>query len=206
MMSRLIIDRKLSCLHTKDILLMHPPGRPANPSVEDYLSLSVQGFIWYSNAIIFHSNNGFLWLTAYEAKEANVQKDAQTAIVVPVKIPAEGYICVEEDLDSSCIKLSMPPGHYSMLFELREMKNEEFSIEKYVKAYPHVAEPDFVIRPEICTLTFVPARKRVEPQLLKFKPSIPYQYKKQVRLGEMSADDFLPDEFVLHNTPIETGW
>lgn len=205
-MLRLIADSKLSCLMAKQISLLHPFTESPNLSSEDYRLLSVQGFVWYTDGIIFNCDNGFVWLTAYEASETNLQKDTETAIVVPVEVPEEKFIRVANDLYKSDIRLSMPSGHYRMLFELREMKDEEFYTKKYVEAYPHIAEPDLATRPEVCTLTFVPVEQKVKPQLLKFKPSIPYQYRRQVMRGEMSANDFLPDKFVMYDTPVKTGW
>lgn len=203
-MPELIADRLLYCGLAKVVSLLHPFIGYPSISNEDFHSLDVQGFSWHPDGILFDCENGFLWLRAYKSKEVTVQTNTETAIVVPIKIPEEGYICAIDDEGREDDKLVLAPGEYKMLFELRDMTDDEPVAKKYAETiYPDALEPEFSIRPEVCTLTFVAVKERVEPELLRFQPIVPYEYRKQVRDGSMKIEDFMPDEFIMFDTSLK---
>lgn len=201
---KLIADRELYCGAVKQVSILHPPPvYYPDISNEDIHSLSVQGFTWHPNGVVFDSKTGFTWLTAYEAAKIEVQADTEVAIVVPIEVPNEGYVCVPDEMDEEDDRLFLTPGHYKMLFELRDMTDEEFAIEKYSSAYPMVLKPTLTIRPEICTLTFVSVKGKVKPQVLRFLPGVPVQYQQQIRNGSMKREELIPDELIMFDTPLE---
>lgn len=177
-------------------MLIHPSVRYPRESVEDDEALNSQGFAWHSNGVLFSCKDGCVWLAAYEAEDAQVKPETETAILVPVVVPKEGYLHTLSEDKEEPLKIMLEPGRYNLLFELRDLLSEEHSIEKYKEAYD-LLEPNFRFTPELCTMTFVATEEKSKPQLLRFTPTIPMKYRKKVREGTMTVEDFMPKALIL---------
>jgi hypothetical protein len=93
------------------------------------------------------------------ADQIELAPDSERAILLPFTVGKEGiYVC---DVGSHPTSISIPEGHYALLFELKERDDPEYlnSAE-----YQHNLEGNFI---EIwCRLTFVP-QEVVEPAILR---------------------------------------
>ena len=199
---KLIADKKLYCGHVRKIILVHPSVGYPEYSLEDNKAVNNQKFAWHPDGVLFDCEDGCVWLTAYEAEEIQVKPETETAILVEMTVPEEGCLHTFSEEQMEPYKLALKPGRYKLLFELRNLLPEEYSVDKYAKAYD-LLELNLHFIPELCTLTFVATEEEVEPQLLRFAPIIPIKSRKQVRQGLMSVEDFMPKTLILSDEKLE---
>ena len=199
-MTRLVADRYFDCGDTRHITLLHPPLTYCDLPNEDYKAFCIQDFAWHPNGVTFHCKLGEVWLTVYESTKVEVNGDTEKAILVPFEIPSEGYINLAGDDTEGALEVS--PGQYQLLFELRELTTEELlSVDKYAEfGYSLETDPPEIEASELCMLTFVPTREKIEPQLLKFEPNIPWHYESDIREGRLTRESFIPKTLMMFDT------
>ena len=201
---QLIEDKAFYAVHTKDVMVVHPTGPHGGMPNEGYQALYSQGFAWYSNCVIFDLAYGNAWLTVYHSRQLeDIQPETTRAIVVPFTVPEDGYINVNDDLYVS--RLDIPAGKYQLLFELRQLTEDEiFTTEKYFNFRRLEQEDGEIIElPELCTLTFIPTAERVEPKLLRFTPwHIPRELRKQVKQGVISLESLVPETLIMFDVSL----
>ena len=195
---QLIEDKSFYAVHTKDVMVVHPSGPYGDMPNEGYHARDIQGFAWYANCVTFDLVHGDSWLKIYHSRQLDIQPETTRAIVVPFTVPEEGYIEITGDLDVT--RLDIPTGQYQLLFELRQLTQDEiFTTEKYSNFRRLEQEDGEIIElPELCTLTFIPTAERVEPKLLRFTPwHIPRELRKQVKQGVISLESLVPETLIM---------
>ena len=111
--------------------------------------------------------------------------------------------------------IQLPPGHYKVLIELRDIPEEELlSTAKYVTEFDYWIEEierqrnnppsggDIPVEVELCTATFVPSQEEIKPQILKSDRHISRGEKHRIKAGEIT------EESLIHNSLImsEEDW
>ena len=202
---QLIEDKSFYAVHTKHVMVVHPSGPSGDMPNEGYYAEDIQGFAWYPNCVTFHLSHGYSWLMVYYSKNLeDMQPETTRAIVVPFTVPEDGYIEIIGNFDET--RLDIPAGQYQLLFELRQLTQDEiFTTEKYSNFRRLEQEDGEIIElPELCTLTFIPTAERVEPKLLRFTPwYIPRELRKQVKKGLISPESLAPETLIMFDDLLE---
>lgn len=214
---QLVEDRNISS-QIKTLALFYPPvaspftGPSNDMTNEDYRSLGRQTFAWRPNGVVFHFRYEATWLNAYKAEDIEVSADSVRAILIPLTVTKEGSLNVFANCEISTIHL--PPGHYKVLVELRDVLEEELlSTEKYRDAFDYLVEEierqkrdppsggDLSIEVELCTITFVPTQKKIAPQIMKFDPHISYRDRRRIEAGKTTEESFTPNSLIMFDEP-----
>ncbi len=167
---QLLIDKRFDCSSVgKNLFILQPPLTYGDPSSMAPNISRVQGFTWYPNCIFFPFRYGNGWLKVVQTDKARMRTESSRAIILPFEVPDEGYLTVGGSIDDTD-RIDLPPGQYKLLFELKTWTlGDILSTEKYQQAFDYSAKTVFRGNiPELCTVTFVPAREEVKPELLKF--------------------------------------
>lgn len=127
---KLIADKKLYCGHVRKIILVHPSVGYPEYSLEDNKAVNNQKFAWHPDGVLFNCEDGCVWLTAYEAEEIQVKPETETAILVEMTVPEEGCLHTFSEEQMEPYKLALKPGRYKLLFELRNLLPEEYSVRR----------------------------------------------------------------------------
>ncbi|MGD1940759.1 MAG: competence protein ComJ [Leptolyngbyaceae cyanobacterium] len=186
-------------------MLTHSRFEGSDIPNEAYALKGAQGFAWYRDAVIYDLDQENCWVEIYQTQRLEeVSSNVSRAILLPFSVPEAGHLFMMEYSD--ILSFEILPGQYQLLFERRQLtENELFSIEKYA-AFAYQPQGDSTSRqfpresPEHCKLTFVPTQEPVEPKLLKFMPlNMGYKTRRKLESGEIAPESLFPKELVLSN-------
>lgn len=127
-----------------------------------------QGFVWYRNFVGFLgiSDIRSYWIRIFVSNNLELEPDIRRAIVVPFKVSKRDIIYI--DNGDNLFPFPMKSGYYQLLFETRELTEEE------VKKLPRFAQiylrPSLTSNiPQLVKLTFIPTEGMTKPEILLLK-------------------------------------
>lgn len=168
-MAKLIKEFELSNNYTSTIHIVKSQDYlcPMD-TIKEVNTIHDQGFVWYKNFVGFlgMSDTRAYWVRIFVSDNLELEPDTRRAIVVPFQVPHSNILYM--DNGDNLFPFPMKSGYYQLLFETRELTEEE------VKKLPRFAQiylrPSLTSNiPQLVKLTFIPTEGMTKPEILVLK-------------------------------------
>ena len=166
-MAQLVAQFACSSIHSRTIYLAKAKSIETIDSDEDWNDIHDNGFLLQEEFAAFRDiasgSQGTYWIKVLSSDETVVSEGMLQALVVPFYVPSDGSLYIRGDRDY--IPISIEPGHYNILFELRYMTEEEIArVPEYAEIYLPIEFEE--IRPQLYQFTFIPSDGKSLPKRL----------------------------------------
>lgn len=167
-MAKLIKEFEITNNYTSTIHVTKSQNYFCPMDTKEVNTIHDQGFVWYRNFVSLEgiSDIRAYWVRIFVSSKLELKPHIRRAIVVPFQVPSSNRLYISDNEQS--FPFSMKSGYYQLLFETRELIEEEvINLPKF--AYYLPISPGSDVIPQLVKLTFIPVEGMTKPEILVLK-------------------------------------